>query len=105
MAATNAHHRLLAGNQKGRSGLRTRSVHSELLLCLSTGRSIDSALASMGLKEETTGVIICSFGGEAPVREAVQLLLRADEDSAAPVAVGWEELEARAVTRRAAFSK
>jgi hypothetical protein len=40
----------------GRSGLRTHSVHSELLLCLSTGQSINAALVSMGLKASTSTV-------------------------------------------------
>ena len=99
----------------GRSGLRTRSVHSELLLCLAAGRSIDAALGKLGIQEGTTTALLCSFEGATPVAAAADLLLSdpphspdnslGDSPGALPVAMTWAEVEASARERPQRFTK
>ena len=114
VAATNAAHRAAVAVVPGRcKGLRTRSVHSELLLCLSTGRFIDGALKILGLKATSTRVVLASFESAAVVEAAVALLLASGEGAEAvapppchmPAAWSWEALEASAWERRVGFIK
>jgi hypothetical protein len=114
VAATNAAHRAAVGVVPGRGkGLRTRSVHSELLLCLLTGRFIDGALNSLGLKATSTRVVLASFESAAVVEAAAALLLASGEGAEAvapppcqmPAAWNWEALEASAWERRVGFIK
>lgn len=111
VAATNAAHRAAVGaGVPGRGrGLRTRSVHSELLLCLAAGRSIDGALKTLGLKAASTRVALASFESAAVVAEAAALLLvsgeAAEAEALPPVSWSWEALEASAWERRAVFVK
>jgi hypothetical protein len=110
VAAINAAHRAAVGVVPGRGkGLRTRSVHSELLLCLAAGRSIDGALKTLGLKATSTRVVLASFESAAVVEAAAALLLASGEvaeaDAPPPAAWSWEALEASAWERRASFIK
>ena len=52
--------------------LRTRSVHSELLLCLSPTSNIGEALGSFGIKDSSKSLLvvkICGDGEEATIGE------------------------------------
>ena len=87
-------------------------MHSELLLCLAAGRSIDAALKHLGLKDTTTGAPLTSFDSATVVTEAAALLLESPSTSInggenvgsgggenaaegpVPTAWSWEALEA-----------
>ena len=86
VAATNALYR--SGNPAGSNGLKTRSINSELLLCLSGKRSIDSALRSFGLKESSKRLIVCSFDDPAPLLEVVAELQQFVKQSSITLAEG-----------------
>jgi len=111
VAANNAVRRAAVGVVPGRGkGLRTRSVHSELLLCLAAGRSIDGALKSLGLNANSTRVVLASFESAAVVEAAAALLVSDDKEagsakSVAPASVSWETFESSAWERRATFVK
>lgn len=111
VAANNAVRRAAVGIVPGRGkGLRTRSVHSELLLCLAAGRSIDGALKSLGLNANSTRVVLASFESAAVVEAAAALFTSdGNEEGSAksppPTAVSWETFETSAWERRATFAK
>lgn len=57
-----AAHKALAAQAAGR--LATRSLHSELLLCLSPGNNISDALRRFGPSASTSSLIVARFDGE-----------------------------------------
>jgi tRNA threonylcarbamoyladenosine modification (KEOPS) complex Cgi121 subunit len=103
-AATNALYR--SENEGGADTLKTRSIYSEVLLCLSGKRSIDNSLRTYGLKETTTRLIVCAFDDPSPLR-TVDDELHAFAATAAidgmPRRTSWTELEIISPDRRALF--
>ena len=98
--------------------MKTRSINSELLLCLSGKRSIDSALRSYGLKESSKRLIVCAFDDPAPLLEVVAELQQfvkqswitpAEKDTTlqrkvtGPTLGYWSEFETMSMERMAMF--
>ena len=103
-AATNALYR--SGNERGANGLKTRTLASEVMFCLSGKRSIDLSLHTFGLKETTTKMLVCAFDDPAPLFAVNEELRQfTSPDGGSPTLVTWEELEALSPERRAMFVK
>ena len=73
-------------NYETAATMRTRSLETEMLLCLSGGRSIRTALATFGVSSSTTRLLVGLFGtsdgngdGEASAADVVAGLVSGTE--------------------------
>ena len=62
----------------GRRGLKTRSVHLELIYCLSGSKSISDAMRSFGIGDASTSLLVAQFEGAEATLAPIEAIIEGE---------------------------
>ena len=62
----------------GRRGLKTRSVHLELIYCLSASKSISDAMRSFGIGDASTSLLVAQFEGAEATLAPIEAIIEGE---------------------------